>query len=278
MTNSPARASRPGRGALTRPATASGNSHGYLVYPPCIKTQHGALWKPMALFKSQLVTQASGSIGGATFTRTRSGMVLRGRAMPVNPASQYQQAVRSAQSGISTNWQAQLTDLQRESWENYASQVSRKNKLGDTIYLTGQQMFVRCNVPRVQAGLAPVLDGPTTFNLGDPTMNLNAVVELDVTNTILVDWTGSAEDADVLIYVSRPMATTRNFFKGPFRYNNAFSLSAGEATLNTDRLPQPIAEGNKVVIRTRVSYADGRLSDAVTFDMIAQGDVPGGTP
>lgn len=248
------------------------------MYPPCTKPLQGALWKPMALFKSQLVTQASGSIGGATFTRTRSGMVLRARAMPVNPASQYQQAIRSAQSVISTDWQATLTDLQREGWENYAAQVSRKNKLGDTIYLTGQQMFVRCNVPRIQAGLAPVLDGPTEFNLGDPISDFAARVEVDTVNSLVVDWTSIAGSAQVLFYVSRPMATTRNFFKGPYRFNVNAPGDEGTFTLETNRLPQPIATGNKVVVRARVSYADGRLSDAVTTTFIAIAPIPGGTP
>lgn len=234
----------------------------------------------MALFKSQLITQASGSVGGVTFTRTRSGMTLRARSMPVNPATQYQQVVRNAQSIVSQAWQTNLTDLQREAWTNYAAEISRTNKLGDSIRLTGQQMFVRCNAPRVQAELAIIADGPTDFTLGDPVTVTGFVTSAGTPNTMTLIWSaGGFEEEDILlVYVSRPMAITRNFFKGPFRFNSSPEAGGGSIDLDEATLPQPVAAGNKVVARIRVTYADGRLSDAVETSLIATVPVPGTTP
>lgn len=231
----------------------------------------------MALFKSQIVTQASGSIGGVTFTRTRSGMTLRARAMPTNPNTPYQQAVRANQSVLAQAWQSTLTDLQREAWDNYAAAVARKNKLGDTIHLTGNTMFVRCNAPRLQAGMQAVYDGPIEFTLGDPVTALMGVTSAGTPNTLQVTWDdiNLPTNTQVLVYVSRPMSPTRNFFKGPFRFNKRFASGSAGGALDPDLLPQPIGEGNKVVIRVRVAYPDGRLSDAVTAPVIADVPIPG---
>lgn len=231
----------------------------------------------MAIFKSQLVTQASGSVGGLTFTRTRSGMTMRGRSMPVNPDTPAQQVIRGAQSFASNAWMNTLTDLQREGWSNYAAEISRKNKLGDSIRLTGIAMFVRCNVPRIQAGIAVAADAPSDFTLGNPPKDVNAVISEGSPNGFTVDWTAIGLEAtdQMLIYVSRPMSPTRIFFKGPFRFNSKFNASTGVGNIVEANLPQPIAAGNKVVVRARISYTDGRLSDAVTVSMIAAAPIPG---
>lgn len=232
----------------------------------------------MALFKSQVLTQASGSVGGMTYTRGRSGMVIRAKSMPVNTNTQFQQAVRANQSILAQAWQTTLTDLQRDGWNNYAAEIARKNKLGDTIFLTGQQMFVRCNSPRLQASLPMVAAGPTEFTLGDPVTNLQGVTEeVGAANGILLTWDPGAipATANLLVYISRPMSPTREFFKGPFRYNGEEAADLGEYNVQNARLPEPVGVGNKVVIRARVTYADGRLSDAVFTSLIASLPIPG---
>ena len=67
-------------------------------------------------FKSALVTQASGSVGGMTFSRNRYGMYTRAKGLPVNPNSEFQQAVRQIFSGLSSAWNGVLTSGQRSGW------------------------------------------------------------------------------------------------------------------------------------------------------------------
>lgn len=234
----------------------------------------------MALFKSQLVTQASGSVGGITFTRTRSGMTLRARSMPVNPNTEYQQRMRSIQSTLAQAWQSTLTDLQRAGWETYAANVPRRNKLGDTIHLTGNTMFIRCNSPRLQADLPLAADAPAEFTLGDPVPEPLSQVKLGATNSIEFVWTPAILPAtsQVLVYVSRPVGVTRNFFKGPFRFQGKAAGNLAEFIGDSAMLPLPIHTGDKVFVRWRVTYDDGRLSDDVITNMITQGDVPGSDP
>jgi len=217
-------------------------------------------------FKSQLITQASGSIGGVTASRNKGGMYLRARAIPVNPGSEFQTAVRGYLSQLTALWSNTLTDAQRLAWANYAEHTPVVDSLGDSRVIPGLAMYVRSNVPRLQAGLARVDDGPTTFGLGDFTQpgitSITAstgvmIVTFEDTDEWL-DETGSA----MLVLTSRGQGPAINYFKGPFRY--AGSILGDDTTPLAS--PQNItiaftvAADQQVFSQFRVSRADGRLS------------------
>ena len=108
------------------------------------------------LFKSALITQASGSIGGMTASRNKGGAYFRARALPTNPNTPEQQAVRGYLGTLANLWTNVLTPANRVLWDFYAFNVPVINAVGDSIQLTGQQMYIRANVPRLQAGLPRV--------------------------------------------------------------------------------------------------------------------------
>lgn len=218
----------------------------------------------MALFKSQIVTQASGSVGGLTYSHNASGMYIRARSIPTNPSTDLQQVVRNAQSTLSQRWSSTLTEDQRAGWATYAKNVKIKNKQGDQINLAGLAMYSRCNVARIQTGGAIVDDAPTVFILGDP---LNGTLFQTELSPFLVQiaWTGTLTATDmVLIYVSQPQNPTINFFKGPFRYQ---AKAAGNALIAA-LTPNPTwVAGQRIFVRTRVAYADGRMSGTSDFSL-----------
>ena len=224
-------------------------------------------------FKSALVTTASGSIGGMTASRNRGGMYLRGIGNPTNPNTPQQQEIRGILGTLSQRWQTTLTDAQREAWRTYATNVSVTDVFGDSRNLSGQQMYVRSNTPRLQAGLAAVDDGPTEFNLGEaPVLTINAF-EADGTGWTADisypaadnSWT-SIDDANLLIYGSRERAPSQIYFKGPYRYA---ALVAGNSTTppttGIEDTLFPGTAGNIATIQARVTYPDGRLSSAVQY-------------
>lgn len=172
------------------------------------------------LFKSGIITAASGSLGGLTASHNRGGQYLRARVIPTNPSSGPQVAIRAIFGSLATAWQT-LTDDQRAAWTTYAINVPVINRLGDPINLTGQQMYIRNNTAAVQVGLPRVDDGPTIFAsdalspvtlLPVETNNLIGV-EFDTTD----EWANEAGGA-LLVYASRQKAATVNFFKGPYRF------------------------------------------------------------
>lgn len=227
----------------------------------------------MALFKSQVLTQASGSVGGLTYSHARGGMYMRARSVPVNPQTQRQVNVRVALAMYSQMWLSALTQTQRDAWEVYAANVPVKNRVGDTIFLSGQNQFIRSNVPRAQAttelllvpSLNAILDAPTTFDL--PTIGITVVGSLTASTEDLViaigagqSWINDEQNA-LLIYMGRPRNATRNFFKGPYRLAAVIRGDAGTPPSSPITIPNigntfPVAVGQRVKFKFAVTQQE----------------------
>lgn len=220
------------------------------------------------LVKSALVTDASGSVGGLTWSRNRGGQYVRARVVPTNPNTSFQAAVRGFVSQLASLWVNTLTVAQRAAWDAYAINVSTQNRLGDDITVTGLNMYVRTNVPALQALFARQDDAPTIFDLGDYT--IPAIVASETLQQVAVvftdtdDWVDE-DDAGMLVYVSRPKNPSVNFFKGPYRF--AGSIDGDSVTPPTSpaniAVPFPVVAGQKLFTRAQVLRADGRLSSDV---------------
>lgn len=215
-------------------------------------------------FKSALVTQASGSVGGMTFSRNRYGMYTRAKGLPVNPNSEFQQAVRQIFSGLSAAWNGELSEVQRSAWEDYAANMVWSDALGEPIKLTGQAVYAQCNTPRLQAGLARVDTAPEIFT--QPTYKAPVVTadesdgKLHVAYTNTDDWAKEVGGA-LLLYASRPLSPSIKFFKGPYRYAGKVAGAVTPPTSPADlTMPFAIQGGQQVGIFYRVVMADGRIS------------------
>lgn len=215
-------------------------------------------------FKSALVTQASGSTGGATFAHNQGGLYMRARSVPVNPSTAQQIVIRNAMATITNRWSSTLTATQRAGWDTYSTNVPIVGPLGDARKVGGLAMYVRSNNSRIQAGLTIVDAPPTTFTLGTftlPTVSASAATQLlSVTFTNTDDWANAVGGA-MLVYVSRPQSAGINFFKGPYRYAGKISGAVSPPTSpQTFAVPFPVAAGQKLFVQVTVSRADGRLA------------------
>lgn len=216
-------------------------------------------------FKSQIATQVSGSVGGTTFSHNRGGLYMRARSIPVNPASPLQTVVRNAFTTLVNNWTSVLTGAQRNDWSVYATNTPVIDKLGDPITLTGQQMYIRNNTPRIQAAFSPVNDAPTTFNLGDftaPTYTAQAAADTITVAFTSADAWDDEDDSAMLIFASRPQNPSVIFFKGPYRFAGSIDGDSVTPPTNPAVLTAPFAltAGQIVHMKASVMRADGRLS------------------
>lgn len=217
-------------------------------------------------FKSQVYTEASGSVGGLTYSHNRGGMYTRGRTIPTNPNSPQQQAVRGFVATLTSTWLNVLTAAERTQWDAYAAQVPLLDRLGEPRNVGGLAMYVRSNVPRLQAGLARVDPGAFPFNLGEftnPSFGncLAATDVFDVTFDNSDDW-ANENGAAMTVLASRPQNPSINYFKGPYRYAG---LIAGDAITPptspaTITLPFGVEIGQRIFVMIRVTRVDGRLA------------------
>jgi len=230
------------------------------------------------LFKSQVLTQASGSIGGITYSHNKGGMYQRARAIPTNPNSTGQAAVRMYFTQAISLWTNVLTQAQRDAWDNYAANTPVTNKLGDAIQLSGQNMFVRIWTAAARGGLDPATDyanftvAPTNFNTGDPgTLGITSISA--ATNVVTISIGGApgwaANDLSALLFqAGNVVNASRTFYRGPFRGglselgNSTTPITS--ATFDLDDLVPAInaSAADRMWVRLRALYSDGRLTAA----------------
>jgi hypothetical protein len=216
-------------------------------------------------FKSQVYTQASGSIGGVTYSHNIGGMYTRARATPKNPNSTGQQAMRAYIAELTSRWTNILTADQRAACKTYAANVTVLDKLGESRFLTAMNHYVRSNSYRKRLSLALVDDAPTVFNLGDVTLPTISIVAGGLTCNVAFtsedEWC-TENGAAMGIFFSRQQNPTIDFFKGPYLLNNAVIGNSSPPPTNPKlcTLEFPVAAGNRLFAQLRVSRADGRLS------------------
>jgi hypothetical protein len=217
-------------------------------------------------FTSTKFSAASGSEGGTTFSRNRYGMYCRTRAVPVNPNTARQQAVRNLFQQLADFWNSQLSAAQRIAWNLYGSQVTMLDKLGQEIFLTGFNHYLRSNTVVLAAPYPRVDDAPTIFTLAESDGSFAAAISeatqlVSVTFDTNLDWVGE-DDAGMLIKMSRPVNAGQTFIPPVFRMAGFIDGDSGTPPTSPQTIACPFVatEGQNVLIEGRIVRADGRLS------------------
>jgi hypothetical protein len=217
-------------------------------------------------FTSPVYSDAWGSIAGLTYSRNRTGMYTRARVTPVNPQSVFQQAVRGNQAELVAAWTADLTPAQRAAWDAYALAVPKVSH-GISTNITGQNWYIACNTLRLQSNeLVRVDDAPVILQqgIGPSVLNLvrNAATQNWDVQFETEDGWANEDDAALVVYASRGMNPSRNFFKGPYRFMGAIPGNSITPPTNPALFASPftIVSGQKFFFYARVCYADARIS------------------
>lgn len=152
----------------------------------------------------------SGSAGSVTSSRNRAGQYTRNRRAPVQPiGSGRRAAIRSAFSAATQAWSA-LTDAQRSAWAGFADGYPYIDSLGQTIKLTGHQMYVACATQLLNCGGDLPSDPPASTEIqsaaGAAFNELNSAPSMEVT----LPAGGVAEDFFIL-QLSPQMSAGRMF-------------------------------------------------------------------
>lgn len=240
-------------------------------------------------YKSAMVTQASGSVGGMTASHNRGGMYMRARTIPVNPNTVRQQMVRNYFTALVQAWTNTLTADQRGNWSEWAANVPFTTTLGDQLILSGQQAYIRANTPRLQNNLARIDAAPTIFDNGEPvtdiqdagsatpgTIGMTAAPDTLATNVIQA--VAPSDDGDLLWSWGRAINPSVNFYKGPYQagYTGATAPVAVASGVGTTAVGTAAADltidappviGQRRAVSLRIAYDDGRLS--LPFRVIA---------
>lgn len=221
-------------------------------------------------FTSQLIAAASGSIGGATFSRNRGGQYIRRRALPSNPNTEAQTIARTNLATAVAAWTNVLDDTFRQGWATYAEATPITDALGNQIKLSGQQMYIRSATVALIAGLALPTISPTESGLGlTPDWDTDPVVDV-TTQDIVGPASTATPDAtrSYLVYMSRPVVASRSPAHETQRFAQAFADDGTGPTTITVPTPFPVIAGQKVRVRLQAIDDQYRVSAASSRDVI----------
>jgi len=107
-----------------------------------------------------IVSEARGKVSGNVFSKNKGGAIVRNRVTPINRRSTSQQNQRQQLAALSASWRG-LTEAQRVGWNAASPNFPQSDNLGQTIFLSGEQLYVRSNLNLILIGESQITDAPT---------------------------------------------------------------------------------------------------------------------
>lgn len=177
------------------------------------------------------ISDIRGSISGTTFSSGTYGAYARRRAVPTNPNTAKQGAIRATFASLTSSWR-NLTEAQRLTWITQAPNYTNLNSFGDNVPLTGQALFMRCNLNLASVNLSPISSALPPKTLIAPSMSF---LSADVSAGEILLNSRSATDSTtrLAIYVTPNVSAGINFFaRSAFRFVDYITTS--QASGNED--------------------------------------------
>lgn len=182
----------------------------------------------MALIKMAhaVVAEIRGSISGTVFSKNTYGAYIRTKVTPVNRQTVFQQGVRQFLATIAQSWRA-LTQPQRDLWNQFAINFNRTNIFGDSVQLTGFNLFMQLNRNLLEINLPTISDAPTPEAVFGFT---SASIVADTgggTLTLTYDPVIPSTDS-VVVFATAPLSQGKDFAKSEFRKIRVLTDIAGD--------------------------------------------------
>jgi hypothetical protein len=211
-----------------------------------------------------LTEPKAGKCGLIVYQQGRYGQIARTLAIPANPRTTYQMAVRNRLTLASRAWGA-LTQAQRDAWTATAATMQSSGTLGLHGALTGSQLYTRvyCNVA--------ILNGtPPTTPPAIPTFAALPVTGLEITNVsnvITMSLLTTDSPADNTMLRGAPPCNPGRSKPSGYRFLGTLGSPIGNkitiTNVYTARFGTP-SEGQKVFVKV-TQNSDGIEDNGLVF-------------
>src|SRR3990170_23867 len=92
-----------------------------------------------------LIVDMRNKLGGHVLSKNKGGSFIRRKVSPAQPRTAAQRVVRALITQFSRAWAGVLDDGERAAWSAFAAGHPVTDQFGQTVQLTGEQMYVRLN-------------------------------------------------------------------------------------------------------------------------------------
>jgi hypothetical protein len=217
-----------------------------------------------------MVSQASGSIAGITFSRNKGGAYMRSRVRGTNPNSVDQTRARSVFSSYASLW-ASLTLVQQQTWVDYAESAPFFNALGDPITPSGISLYIASNTLLTLAQLSPVSVAPLGLTRPSLEVSGSASVSYDVSTPAFtvtgVTPTNFASTGGIVLFTSPVRTGGQKSFKTRYRYAEAYDETFASADLSANRYLYGVGDAYRA--RLRAVSVEGAISEPVFVEGVS---------
>lgn len=219
---------------------------------------------------SALVSDMRGKLNGSVMSKNRSGSYVRNKVTPSNPQTSAQMLIRGIFSEITKGW-SNLTNSQRQSWENSVEAFQGTNIFGDSVKPSGKTLFQKLNQNLMITGQASVTTCPAPAEL--PYANLTSAVFTVSDQSLMVNTSGQTTGSKVIVFATAPLTQGTKFVKNKLRKIAVFEGSnqfyAGVLWEYQAKF-RDLALNDNVYFGVRVVNASGQASPMETIKMTSQ--------
>ena len=181
-----------------------------------------------------LTSPSSGSIAGTTYSHNRAGQYTRNRRMPCQPVGTGRRGVVKAAFGAASSAWGALTASVQAAWTAYAAGHPYVDSLGQSIKLTGHQMYVAINAMLINCGLPQSAVIPVSDSVFSAQFTAFTAIHA---GAISITPAGLGAVGDFLLLAfSAPQSGGRGFCKTFWQYGHVAGLRITKPSLATSPL------------------------------------------
>lgn len=173
----------------------------------------------MALLKlSGFVDKLSGKLNGYVAGTNANGSYLKSNSYSQQPNTIKQQTSKYLMGLVQQEWR-NCSQAQQASWNDAIIDYPYTNRVGDTVYYSGYQLFCFINCNRYLIGLAVVFSPPVYAIPSVGFFDVDGVINSQVN----LAWSNLKVTDTVLLYMSKPFLNARAFKNTYLRYIGQFA-------------------------------------------------------
>lgn len=206
-----------------------------------------------------IVSEIRNKIAATVYSKNASGPIIRNRVTPINRRSNGQTQQRQTLSSLASGWRG-LTQAQRDGWNAAASNFPQTDSLGQTVILTGEQLYVRCNANLTLTGNTLITDAPIPTSFAALTASIASLTA----SAFTVGYTPDPVPTgfSLVIRATRPVSAGKQFFaQSEFRFVAAIAAAAASPA-NIDSAYEAIFGDKTSQVGQKVSVECFLMEDA----------------
>jgi hypothetical protein len=177
----------------------------------------------MALVKyGEFIVAMSGKAGGTINSNNRGGKYAKNWARPVNRNTIYQIGARNTQTRFAQLWRT-LTAAQRAAWIAAAPTFPYVNRVGDTVFLSGFNLYCKLNINLALVGVTPLTTPPAAG--GVTTVLTLTATEIAGVTTLTFTPTPIPAGTNFLVWATPGLSAGVNYVKNQYRLIGFFAAA-----------------------------------------------------